>query len=214
IKGQLIDRKPVLTLELTSKIPLYSTTAPAADEVVLGDGTFDLGAQLHLGYRLGSHFAVGLSPGFVLRNSGFENAFTLVGFAGTSWNPVYLRLVSESYFSLNKTSSPTVISLNPALGSGGSFARLSKNQDLVTLGGRLGFFLSQQYKVEASALWSIMGNQTAHFFRAGLNFVADFDLYRPAPPKIKVKEIPFETEQQPAEKSSSEDFTAPAENSQ
>ena len=149
-----------------------------------------------------------------MRNSGFENAFTLNGFAGGSWNPVYFRLVAESYFSMHKTTSPTIIALNPAQGSGGSFARLSKNPDSVSLGGRFGYFLSKEYRVETSAMWSVMGNEAANFFKVGLNFVADFDLYRPEPSKIKVREIPFETEQQPAEKQDSESVGAPTENSQ
>ena len=200
LKWNLIKRKPVLTFEISTKIPLYSTSDPLAGELVLGDGNFDLVSYVHVGYRFNKHFVAGISPGFVARFTGYENAFVLNGFLGAAWNPVYLRGVAEGYFSLNKAATSSVVAFNGVQGSGGSFARLSKNPDLVSLGGRFGVFITKRTRLEAAATWAVMGSYAPNFFRGGLSWISDFDLYTPPARKTKVKEIPFETDQQPAEK--------------
>ncbi len=214
LKWNLLSRKAVITFELTSKIPLYSTNNPQFGELVIGDGSFDLGTQFHVGYRFNRNFVVGFSPGLVLRSSGYESAFKATVFGGASWSPVYIRLGMDSYFSLSKPTTATLIDSNSTAGSGGSFARLSKSQDCIAMGTRLGVFINNQNRIEASAMGSIMGNYAPAYFKVGLNWVADFDLYKPEEPKIKVKEIPFETEQQPLDRSKDSEFGSPTKNSQ
>ena len=108
--------------------------------------------------------------------------------------------MAEGYFSLNKAATSSVVAFNGVQGSGGSFARLSKNPDLVSLGGRFGVFITKRTRLEAAATWAVMGSYAPNFFRGGLSWISDFDLYTPPARKTKVKEIPFETDQQPAEK--------------
>ena len=212
LKWNFLKSRSLITLEVIGKFPLYSTEAPVTDQLVLGDGTIDLSTQLHIGYRFNRNFVAGISPGFLMRTSGFENAFTVSAFGGATWNPMYVRFIVESLFSLSKPTASTVSSVNMKTGSGGSFARLSKNPDLMTVGGRVGFFFNRKYRMEAAVSSSVMGNYAPSFLRFGLNLIGDFDFYEPEPPKIKVKEVPFETEQLPIEKVPSTEPAIPAEN--
>ncbi|GEM_PF-2504954 len=213
LKWNVLRSKSLITLELFSRVPLYSTTAPQTGELVLGDGSFDFGGLMNVGYRFNRRFAVGISPGLMIRSSGYESAFVGSAFGGATFHPMYIRLVIDSLFSLRKPSPTITNSSNSKTGSGGSFARLSKNPDSVAIGVRIGAFLSKQYRLEASTMWSTYGKSSPVYFKTGLNLVADFDLYEPELPKTKVKEIPFEKEQQPLDRSKeSQEFGAPTEN--
>lgn len=211
LKWNFLKSKPLITLEVVGKFPLYSNETPVSDQLVLGDGVIDLSSQLHIGYRFNKNFVAGISPGFLMRTSGYENAFTLSAFGGATWNPMYVRFVVESLFSLSKPQTSTLSTVNMTTGSGGSFARLSKSPDITTVGGRVGFFFNRKYRMEAAVSSSVMGNYAPSFLKFGLNLIGDFDFYEPEPPKIKVKEIPFETEQLPIEKVPSTEPAIPAE---
>lgn len=212
LKWNLLKRKALITLELLSRIPLYSTTAPAQGELVLGDGSFDVGALIHIGYRFNRRFAAGISPGLMVRSSGYEGAFVGTAFGGVSFQPMYFRLVIDSYLSLSKPTLSAPTTSNAEFGSGGSFARLSKNPSSLAVGARVGAFLGNQYRIEGSTMWSTYGTSSPAFFKVGLNLVADFDLYEPEIPKTKVKEIPFEKEQQSLDRSKeNQEFGAPTE---
>jgi hypothetical protein len=211
LKWNLVPRKPMLTVEVSTKIPLYSIDGLTLDDLALGDGSTDIWGQLHIGYRLNRHFAGGISPGFLFRTSGYESAFTVTGFAGAAWNPIYMRLIVESFISTSKPQSFTVLSSNTTPGSGGSFALLSKSPDVTALGGKIGVFITPHYRLEGNAMFSVMGHEAPGYFKVGMNLIVDFDLYEPEPPKTKIKEVPFETEQQqPAEKPSSSETVNPA----
>ncbi len=196
-KWNFNPQRPLITLEVFSHLPLYSTSTLTLDQLALGDGSIDVGGKLHLGYRFNRHFAAGISPGFIARTSGYSSAFVLSAFGGASWNPIYFRLMGENYTSLDKPTSISTESANSEIGSGGTFARLSQNPDHFSLGAKIGYIASRKYRIEGSMMWSLMGSYAPAFFRGGINIIGDFDLYEAPPPKTKIKEIPFETEQTP-----------------
>jgi hypothetical protein len=199
LKWNLLKKGFLLTGEVYTNLPLYSTSDLSADQLAIGDGSVDLGAKIHFGYRFNRQFAFGISPGFVARSLNYSSAFTLTAFAGATWNPIYLRLILENFSSLGSDSNLVPTTLNSATGSGGSFARLSSHPNVFSLGGKMGCFVGSKYRVEGTVMASTMGSYSPAFFRGGLALVADFDLYKPEPPKTKIKEIPFETEQKPFE---------------
>jgi len=214
LKWNILRKKALVTFELLSRFPLYSTSQPQSGDLVLGDGSVDVSAKVHVGYRFNRQFVAGISPAIMLRSSGYESAFTATAFGGVSFNPVYLRLVAESYVSLGKPVLSTPTTSNSATGSGNSFARLSLNPNTFAVGTRVGIFVDPDYRIEASAMWSTMGSSAPVYFKGGLNLVMDFDLYEPEKPRTKVREIPFETEQQPLDRSKNPEFGAPTINSQ
>ncbi|MBM4304761.1 MAG: hypothetical protein FJ112_10610 [Deltaproteobacteria bacterium] len=202
LKWNFLRTRLLLTGELYTNLPLYSTSDLSVDYLVLGDGSIDLGGKIHLGYRFNRQFAFGISPGLVARSLNYSSAFTLTAFAGATWNPIYLRFILENFSSLSSDPNPVPTELNSATGSGGSFARLSYHPNVFSLGGKFGYFAGPKYRIEGTVMWSAMGSYSPTFFRGGLALVADFDLYNPDPPKTRIKEIPFETEQKPFEEKS------------
>lgn len=197
VKWNFVRKRILLTGEVYSNLPLYSTATFLGDQLAVGDGSIDTGGKIHLGYRFNRHFVAGVSPGLVIRSAGYATAFTLSAFAGASWNPVYFRIMVENYNSFNKPLSTSSVVTNSAAGSGGTFARLSESPNNLSMGGKIGYFAGNQYRIEASIMGSLMGSYSPAFFRTGLNFIGEFDFYETPPPKTKVKEVPFETEQTP-----------------
>lgn len=188
-------RKPILfTVEIMAKIPTYSTSGLAADELAKGDGDFAAGLLTHGGFWAGKYLIFDLSPGFLFRSGGYNAQLLVNGMAEVIAHPVFFRLFFEYRYGLSKTNPATVIANNPEIGSGGTFGRLSKDSDLFSGGAKLGFNMFRQYRMEVNFQQAIAGNRAPNFWQVGLNFFASWDFFKEEK-KIRIMEVPFETEQ-------------------
>ncbi len=185
-----------LAVESLSTIPFYSTSIINADDMALGDGVFTTGFKLHGGHLMNGMFSFALSPGVLFKFQGYTSQFTLDAAFGVAVKPVYFRLYSDLGLSLGGESFTTGTFTNPAVGSGGSFAKLSTSPNLWTLGLLGGVFIYEQYRMELYASQSITGNRAPNGFKFGLAFATSFDFYKEEK-KIQVKELPFDAEPTP-----------------
>lgn len=191
VKGPLL-----FTPELMTKIPAYGTGSLAADELALGDGDFSIGAIGHLGYRANKHFAFGLSPGALYRSSNYKAQLLFGGMTAFMYNPLFVRLFVDWKISIGKEVPPALVTDNAEPGSGSTFARLSKNQDLLAVGAKFGIKFHDNYRFDINYQQSLGGNSAPYYWQLGVNFFAPFDFYHEEK-KIKVKEVPFDSEQPP-----------------
>lgn len=194
IKWNVIPKPYLFTLEVLSKVPLYSTSDPAADELVLGDGDFNAGLVLHGGYRLKNRFLFALSPGIRMRTKGYASLFTFDAMTGVMFHPVYFRLFFNWSAGLGKEEVLGLVTNNAEPGSGGSFGRLSKNTDLLSAGAKLGVRFHEQYRFDVNFSQALSGNLAPNYWQLGINLFATWDFFKPEK-KIQVREVPFESDQ-------------------
>lgn len=182
-----------LAIESVNFIPLYSASKLTANDISLGDGTFSTGLKLHGGYLMNGRYSFGLSPGFLLRFQSYSSQFTFDAAFGVSFKPVYFRLTSELALSLDAETLPLTTSSNPALGSGGSFGKLSHSPNLWNVGIVGGLFFYEQHRLELFFTQSVAGNRAPYGFRAGFAYATSFDFFHEEK-KIKTKEVPFDSD--------------------
>lgn len=191
LKWQFKSDIPFLTLETYFKFPTAKASPDEPDELVLGDGNFDIGMIVHSGTRAGG-FKFSISPGFLGRFGGYSSAFLAAGAVEYRMPRGYAQLFVDSIFSfgdpLLKDSSEDQ---HDSPGSGNSYSRLAGGPIGIQMGGKLGVRIIREAGLELYYAHSLTGNKYPYFSRFGVNGVINLSLYRP-PEKIKVKEVPFD----------------------
>lgn len=202
---------PLLTVETYFKLPPYSSNPLQPDDLVFGDGSFDFGGMLHVGYRI-KRFFFTVAPGAVFRFGDYAPAVTFNGAVGLKYGRVHGVLFGDFFLSLGDNllydSSPN---LHNAFGTGGSYARLSGSPTLFTMGAKVGVNLSQNYFLEAALTQAVSGRRAPYFTQVGLNFLAVLNFFKPEK-RVKIREVPFDakpedsaTSESPSEEPTSEE---------
>lgn len=195
LKWRIHPKEPIFTAEINFGLPTASNdqTSLAVDELLLNDGTFDLGLVLHTGYRFDDFF-VAFSPGLLLRSGGFPSAMTVDAAAGGRFNIIYGFLFLHSLFSLQ--TGPlfdSSINSHDALGSGGSYAKLSGGARGIDGGLKIGVNIEKKYAIELGFTQSFWGSQYPNYTKIGLNFLLVNSFFKEEK-KIKLREVPFDQE--------------------
>jgi hypothetical protein len=195
LKWRLFD-EPLSVVETSFTIPTYSHIATNVGELVVGDGSFDIAALYHLGF---SHEWVGfmLSPGIKFRGSGYSPQALLSVAVEARSRPGYIRVFAESKFSLG---SSLLFDKNEnqhdALGSGGTYARLSGSPSNVAIGGKVGARVYANHFLEVFLSHSVWGNRSPMMLNIGIVIHSVFDLTIPDT-RIRIREIPLDKPAEP-----------------
>lgn len=195
---------PLLTVETFFKMPTYSSSPLQADDLVFGDGSYDFGALLHIGYRIKKFFFT-VAPGGVYRFGDYAPAAILQGALGGKYGPAHAVIFGDAFISFGDNllydSSPAV---HNAFGTGGSYARLSGSPSLFTLGLKVGFNFSRNYFFEAALTQAVSGRRAPSFTQVGLNFLAVMNFFE-VDRRIRIKEVPFDAKPEDSESSGAKD---------
>ncbi|NBX75918.1 MAG: hypothetical protein EBQ92_05145 [Proteobacteria bacterium] len=191
-KWRFKREKPILALETGLILPPYSTKNLKADELALGDGVSGVQFRVHAGTQL-RRFSFSLSPGLLFRFGRFSHQALLDAAVSLTLQKFYLRLFQSAQFSMIKDSASSQGAENSEPGSGGSYSRLATNPDLITLGLKVGAFLSPRFKLETSASHTVWGQTAADGFRVGVALITNLDFSTPDTREL-IKEVPLNGE--------------------
>jgi len=191
-KWQFKHEKPILALETGLILPPYSTTNLDPDELALGDGVSGIVFRLHGGAQV-KKFSFSLSPGLLFRFGRFSHQALLDAAVSVTLKKVYFRLFQSSQFSMTKDPSTGQSSENLEPGSAGSFSRIALNPDLMSLGLKVGTFLSPRFKLESWFSQTLWGHTAADGFRVGLALITNLDFSTPDN-REHVTEVPLNGE--------------------
>lgn len=176
---QLAENHPALALETYFQVPAYSTSVIGNDEIVLGDGSFDVGLLLHAGFASEPFFG-SLSPGVVWRTNHYSSRFLLDLNAGARWQEFYFQLGGELSLSFEEQvyyNSNEFLTRPDALGAAGSYSRLSESPSSLMLKAGFGVPVSPSDAFELNLATRVWGNRAPKDFLVGLKFVGHFDFY-------------------------------------
>ncbi|MCB0404201.1 MAG: hypothetical protein KDD51_05400 [Bdellovibrionales bacterium] len=195
LKWRIHPKEPILTLEIGFGLPTASNDQSSlqVDDLLLNDGTFDLGLILHTGYRFDDFF-VAFSPGLLLRSGGFPSALTVQAAAGGRFDSLYGFLFLNSIFSIQ--TGPLLdssLSNHDALGGGGSYAKLSGGARGIDGGIKVGVNIEKKYAIELGVTQAFWGSQYPNFTKIGLNFLFVNSFFK-EDKKIRVRGVPFDQE--------------------
>jgi hypothetical protein len=189
VKWNVKVTDPIVTLEVPLTMPLAQARPNNNGEIVLGDGSYDVGLILHTGQQSGA-FLFALSPGMIFRSSGYPFAFTGDLAAQLDFLRGYIRAFGHGLFSLGNTTIPDSRSVGS---TGTSYALQSPFPNGISAGGKIGLKLYNELFLEASVYHSVWGQQ----YPAGLGFTVGlfnaWDFFRPSETK-KAKEVPFDSD--------------------
>lgn len=191
VKYAARDSGILITPEIGLSLATDTDTGKTASDLVVGEGISTTVTVVNFGYRLSPHWVAALSPAVHWRFSGYSPQFVLDGAVSFIYRPAFVRLFWNAAWTLNKEIRATVLTTNPAIGSGGSFSRLSENRDIVWIGARAGYRLAKGWTAEAMFAYSLMGHEAGQGFRVGVNLSTAFDFYE-EDPGPKFQEVPLD----------------------
>lgn len=183
-------KSPVLTLETIARIPVASSAPKSTNDLIGGDGIFDVAMLFHAGV-ITKPMYFSISPGFRLRAGGYSSQFLLQSAAGVLFKKSYVRLFTDLTISPDTLDNSTT--QNAALGSGGTFAVHSASPNLFSIGFKTGLNFLESYKVEVAVSKSVWGSRAPNYFQFTVGIAKNLDFYEPET-KVKIQEVPFETE--------------------
>lgn len=184
---------PQLTAEARVRFPTGRSSASAVDDLVLGDGSFDLSGLLHLGHR-GKGWRLAVSPGITGRSGGYSSA--IIGGAAVDilFPRGYVRVFGDGMVSLQETRlSDSSIDVHDSIGSGGTNLRLAGSPTYFKAGGLFGFKIFNEYHLEASAAHTIFGMRAPHFLQLGFFLRGTWDFFK-ADKRKRIREVPLDSD--------------------
>ncbi len=190
-----IMAEPVSTLEFSLRLPPYSRAASSAD-LVAGDGSVDFGVHYHLSISA-NLFRFYLSPGVITRSGGYPAQVRLGLAAETRLRAVYLRVFTDTRLSLGYAQlGDSSESQHDAVGSGGSFARLSGGSTGLDVGLKTGVEMASGVFGEGYASHSVLGSRypNALVFGINLHCVLDTNI---KDARTKAYEVPIDKPSEP-----------------
>lgn len=192
-KWQARKEKPVLALEVTVVLPPYSSTDLTTNELAIGDGAAGTALVAHLGTKT-KRFAFSASPGLLFRYGRFSHQATLESAVSLVLKRIYFRVFQWSALSLSReTSALNIQPGNSEPGSGGSFSRLSAAPDLLLFGLKIGYRISDKFRLEGNLGKTVWGRSSADSIRLGLALISHFDFFVPDT-REKIREVPLNPE--------------------
>jgi len=193
LKYNFKSSTPVVTLESRLKFPTGQGSGSAADDLVTGDGNFDANFVLHTGHRIGRVY-FSLSPGFLARSGNYAPAITGEASFRVTFPRGYIRASLDGIFSLvEEELGDSSLAVHDAIGSGGTYARLSGSPTGITIGGVVGFRFFKQWAFEMGASHGVMGVRYPNGLTILTMLRSEFDFFEPETKK-KIREIPLESE--------------------
>lgn len=191
IKWNFNVMAPILTFELFTRLPVSSTDA-GANDVVVTDGSVDVGVRLYTGHRAG-RMLFSLAPAFVYRAKSYSPLLTVDGLIRFDFIKGYVQGMGNFTYAIDDASRPFYSAPNTpdAAGAVGSFARLNGAPTGFWLGGGVGFKVYEEWMVEGAFSHAVYGVRYPNFMSVYVGIRTLFDFFKPIKPK-RVKEVPFE----------------------
>lgn len=188
-KWQARQERPVLAVEAALILAPYSVGDLKGNELAIGDGVAGTALVGHLGTKA-KHFVFSISPGLLFRYGRFSHQATLESALSLALRKFYLRAFQWAGISLTKENNPSNTSLNNEPQSGGSFSRLSTSPDLLLVGLRAGYRISDKFRTEAHVAKTLWGHTAADSLRLGITLISTFDFFVPDT-REKLREVPL-----------------------
>lgn len=189
-KYALANTYPLFTAETFFKLPMGKSVAATTNDMVTGDGNFDIGVRLHIGHRDGP-VLFAISPGILLRFGGYSTAGLLEAAIQYNFQDAYGRLFAEGIMSFSETALPPSTTANHnLLGTGGSYMKLAASPLSFGAGARAGYNFSKGVGVEAYAAMNFQGMRTARYLRFGTDLIFNFDFFK-GDLRPRIREVPF-----------------------
>ncbi len=194
-KYALANTYPLFTAETFFKLPLGHAVATSTNEMVTGDGNFDIGVRLHIGHRDGP-VLFAISPGILLRFGGYSTAGLLEAAIQYNFQDAYGRLFAEGIMAFSEAALPPSTTTNHnLLGTGGSYMKLAASPLSFGAGARAGYSFSKAVGVEAYAAMNFQGMRTARYLRFGTDLIFNIDFFK-GDLRPRIREVPFRGEEE------------------
>ena len=185
-----------IVVEARIKHSPYSRFVSDTSELVLGDANLDFGLIAHLD-RSFTRLFIDLSPGIIFRSGGYSMATRLSGGVGWKSKPLLIHGFIDSILSFEEALLfDSSAAQHDALGTGGSYAKLSGSPSGISAGVQLGLDISTRYEIIGELSHALWGKRYPNYIRFGLFLTMDFDLYAPEN-KLRLREVPFQSEGAP-----------------
>lgn len=189
-KWAVLPGQTSLTIEAAMKAPTGTYRASSNDELVTGEGAFDLGLKLHGTSRFGL-FRMFVTPGLLFRFGGYATAFTGDAAIQLEYIRGYVRAFTNFIYSFSD--SPlydSTLGLHSALGTGGSYTRLAGSPTLLSIGGKLGILVLPGFALETYVTTGVYGSLAPLATTVGLNAAFELDFAEPKK-SVRIRELPF-----------------------